>query len=163
MPSNHTDKYHLSQWEKSDKVLMEDFNRDNRNIENALAAKAEQSAVDELSNTVAATLPEIPKVALGTYQGTGTYGADKPTVVTFPFQPKLAVVMAGGIYAVFLQGVTSAQMRNGNVFGSYTVKWEGATMSWYITSATWGSANYGLSAGLQMNGNNGTYTYFIIG
>ena len=26
MPSNHTPNYQLSQWEKSDKVLMEDFN-----------------------------------------------------------------------------------------------------------------------------------------
>ena len=34
---NKTQNYQLSQWEKSDKVLMEDFNEDNRKIEKALS------------------------------------------------------------------------------------------------------------------------------
>ena len=38
MPSNHTPNYQLSQWEKSDKVLMEDFNADNAKIDAAIQA-----------------------------------------------------------------------------------------------------------------------------
>ena len=30
MASNQTERYGLSQWEKTDKVIMEDFNADNR-------------------------------------------------------------------------------------------------------------------------------------
>ena len=36
MSSRHTSRYGLSQWEKTDKILMEDFNSDNLNIERAL-------------------------------------------------------------------------------------------------------------------------------
>ena len=36
MPTNHTENYQLSQWERSDRILMEDFNSDNLNIERAL-------------------------------------------------------------------------------------------------------------------------------
>lgn len=74
MPINRTDKYRLSQWESSDRVLMEDFNTDNLNLENALAgleaskaaaadltaltaevaAKAASSTLTDLQNAVAA-------------------------------------------------------------------------------------------------------------
>ena len=56
MPIKRTSKYQLSQWEKTDQVLMEDFNTDNLNIENALAgletSKAKQTDLTALSNTV---------------------------------------------------------------------------------------------------------------
>lgn len=37
MPSNFTEHYNLSQWEKTDKILMEDFNADNAKLDAALA------------------------------------------------------------------------------------------------------------------------------
>ena len=40
MPSNHTPNYALNQWERDDRVLMEDFNADNAKIDAALAAHA---------------------------------------------------------------------------------------------------------------------------
>ena len=163
MTSNYTDKYQLSQWEKSDKVQMEDFNSDNQKIEDALAAKAEQSEVDELSNTVAAALPEMPRVATGTYPGTGKYGVNDPVRITFPFEPKLVVVVNGGSHAIFLNGNPSAEMRSGIYIAYYAVTWEGDTMSWYITSATSGTANSGLNASLQLNAANATHRYFAIG
>ena len=36
-----TEHYHLNQWEPADRVLMTDFNEDNRKIEEALGAKCE--------------------------------------------------------------------------------------------------------------------------
>ncbi len=36
MPTNRTDNYALSQWERSDRILMEDFNADNAKIDAAL-------------------------------------------------------------------------------------------------------------------------------
>jgi hypothetical protein len=32
MPTNHTENYQLSQWERSDRILMEDFNADNAKL-----------------------------------------------------------------------------------------------------------------------------------
>lgn len=47
-----TPKYDLSQWNRSDRILMEDFNRDNANLEAALAALAAgQSAETARVNT----------------------------------------------------------------------------------------------------------------
>ena len=43
MPSNQTPNYKLSQWERADKVQMEDFNADNAKIDVAL--KAQDSAL----------------------------------------------------------------------------------------------------------------------
>lgn len=58
MPVKRTDKYKLSQWESSDRVLMEDFNTDNLNLENALAglesSKARQTDLAALKTEVAA-------------------------------------------------------------------------------------------------------------
>ena len=59
MASNQTERYGLSQWEKSDKVLMEDFNADNAKLDAALAAQAEAmedkadvTALEALARTV---------------------------------------------------------------------------------------------------------------
>ena len=52
MSTNHTPNYSLSQWERSDKVQMDDFNADNARIDAALAAKADKSALNSLSSTV---------------------------------------------------------------------------------------------------------------
>lgn len=167
MTSNHTEKYKLSQWEKSDKILMEDFNSDNHKIEDALASlaasKAEQSEVDKLSSQVASALSEIPKFAMGTYQGTGKYGAANPNSLTFPFKPKLVLLMGDPVYALFLEGNRTAKSFSGTTTSSFNVTWNGATMSWYVTYANSGGANYALDAGFQMNSLNATYKYFIIG
>ena len=45
MSNKYTEHFQLSQWEKADKVLMEDFNADNVKIDAALAGKADASAL----------------------------------------------------------------------------------------------------------------------
>ena len=42
MPTNRTDNYALSQWERSDRILMEDFNADNAKIDAALRGLEER-------------------------------------------------------------------------------------------------------------------------
>ena len=42
MPTNRTDNYALSQWERSDRILMEDFNSDNAKIDAALRGLEER-------------------------------------------------------------------------------------------------------------------------
>lgn len=42
---NQTTNYQLNQWEKTDRILMEDFNRDNANLETALAGKLGRSQI----------------------------------------------------------------------------------------------------------------------
>lgn len=162
MTSKHTDKYQLSQWEKSDKVLMEDFNGDNQKIEDALAGLAESKAEQWEVDGLASVLLEVPRVVFGAYEGTGEYGG-KYTSVTFPFEPKLVLVMGDNVFAIFMAGINAARVLSGGYQGLLVVKWEGATLSWYVSSATvWGS-NTITSAGLQLNNAGATYQYFAIG
>ena len=97
MASNQTERYGLSQWEKSDKVLMEDFNADNAKLDAALAAQAEAMedkadvtalealarTVNTLSGTVSGQSSTLSRkgncqIYYSTYVGAGPYGSAHP-------------------------------------------------------------------------------------
>ena len=65
---NKTPNYQLNQWDKSDRIQMEDFNADNAKIE--------------------AALETIPKVTYGTYLGNGA----ESRMIEIGFMPKLVYV-----------------------------------------------------------------------
>ena len=73
---NHTPNYQLSQWAKSDRVLMDDFNADNAKIDAAIAAKV--------------------AIVTGTYKGDG----QEFRFIDLGFTPKaLFVTTASGVTA----------------------------------------------------------------
>ena len=47
---NYTENYQLSQWEESDRVLMEDFNSDNQKIEEAIVTVREAIYMEKLAD-----------------------------------------------------------------------------------------------------------------
>ena len=67
----YTENYHLNQWEPTDRVLREDFNEDNRRIEEALNG--------------------MPKVIAGTYTGDGAASR----IIPLDFIPKAVFVWNG--------------------------------------------------------------------
>ena len=69
MASGQTSNYGLNQWAAEDKVLRTDFNQDNAKLD---------AALDHLAN----------RFYYGTYTCDGTYGAENPITLTFPFRPK---------------------------------------------------------------------------
>lgn len=126
-----TEHYQLNQWDASDYVRREDFNEDNRKIEEALA---------DMSNG-------IPKIATGSYTGTGTYGADHPNRLTFDFKPTLVLLFCpSGQNA----NAVCFPNKNGTVYPftnntGFTVFWEGNTLFWYHYSDSiqqYNGANY---------------------
>ena len=144
---NKTPNYNLSQWAKSDRVLMDDFNADNAKIDAALAEMA------------AAAL----KIHVGQYIGTGTWGAGSPNVLTFPFPPKLVIVSLNSTDAmnagsVFIRGQTAcSHMGSVTSSGGYQrlcLTWQDNTLSWYTLSSR---AEY------QLNDSDKTYFYLAIG
>lgn len=153
MASNHTENYGLSQWEKTDKVVMEDFNEDNAKIDAAI--KAAEGRVDDLAGTVSGLSPALSRkgncqIYSTTYVGSGPYGASNPNRLTFPGKP-LLVLITDGKTADFLALMP----------GGYGVNVGGNS---YQTIATWGS-NYvswynNQSALIQKNGSN--YTYYVV-
>ena len=70
---NHTTNYQLSQWAKSDRLMMDDFNADNQKIDAALKANADAAM----------------QFITGSYVGDGT----EDRVIDLGVPPKLAIVL----------------------------------------------------------------------
>ena len=143
MASNHTTNYQLCQWEATDKVLRTDFNEDNQKIDAALAT--------------------IPKIAVGTYNGTGESGSDHPNTLTFDFPPKMVIILQDdpcglAVGAILLRGQQycgGVGMNPSSNNGLYlALSWEGNSVSWYNTR---NDSTY------QLNNVNFSYCYFAIG
>ena len=121
MPSNQTANYALSQWSRTDQVKMEDFNADNAKIDAALGALAAVSA--KHGNCSIGTF---------TYRGTGKYGPDSPTRITFPQKPIMYVILGGNL---MIGGTSRAihtySISGGCVVGGIGTSWSGNTVSFY--------------------------------
>ena len=126
-----TTNYQLSQWAKSDRLMMDDFNADNLKVDSALAA---------LGDAIAAA----PKIAVGSYTGSGSCGASSPRTLTFAFQPKLVIVVENSWdYLKAGTALISGQSLSAGIGGgtnsgaclSLTVSWSGNSVTWYGPSA----------------------------
>ena len=126
-----TTNYQLNQWAKSDRVLMEDFNADNLKVDSALAALGEAIAA-------------APKIAVGSYTGSGSCGASSPRTLTFAFQPKLVIIVENSWdYLKAGTALISGQSLSAGIGGgtnsgaclSLTVSWSGNSVTWYGPSA----------------------------
>lgn len=191
MPVKRTSGYQLSQWESSDKVLMDDFNTDNRNLENALAgleaSKARQSDLTALQNTVAgkanqselaalqntvnqltaalaAAQAAIPKIKAGTYTGDGTANR----FIDVGFTPKAVLVTDchGATYyysgtRYIGQGGLAVTDGPANSYVGGVNTLEITTNGFIVTSGTY----YSGSLALPVSGNdaNQRYNYIAIG
>ena len=82
---NYTSNYHLPQWEKSDRILMDDFNQMCANIDGSIRdARAEA----ETARSEAAEAAKLP-YAVGTYLGNGD-----AIKVTVGFRPRFLIITA---------------------------------------------------------------------
>ena len=140
-----TEHYGLSQWEKTDRILMEDFNSDNAKVDAALAvAKTER---DALATAVAGC--GNCRIVTGSYTGSGLYGADNPNTLTFDGNP-LIVFVSNTIFLIRGSVGYSADPQYPNSSG--TVIWTDNSVSWYNSS----------SASWQFSVANGTYRYVAL-
>lgn len=76
MASGQTSNYELNQWAAEDRVLREEFNRDN-------------AALDTVLSEMEARMPRFMD---GSYTGTGTYGPDGACALHFGFAPKMVIL-----------------------------------------------------------------------
>ena len=93
-------------------------------------------------------------VTVGSYTGTGTYGADHPNSLTFSFEPKIVIIQCddnvNGIATTFIRG---CYYDKSNSVGY--VSWSGKTMNWYATGSN--------APAIQLNMSGLTYRYVAIG
>lgn len=159
MATNQTEHYKLNQWELTDSVVMAEFNADN--------AKLEQALLDLKAS--------LPKFQSGSYVGTGAYGADNPTTLTFDFEPQVLIIVPQPVGTNNQQSITKAEsvctlvaIRGAaaapvsydcNQYGGnfepaiVNLAWDGDTVSLYHNY-------YGF---LQYNASDLTYRYLAIG
>ena len=78
MANNHTPNYGLNQWERSDKVIMEEFNADNAAIDAAIHAVMERA---EEANR--------ERIYTGTFVGDG----QDNRVIELPWAPKFMLLL----------------------------------------------------------------------
>ena len=140
-----TSNYQLNQWEKTDRILMEDFNGDNAKVDAALKTQTEELA----ALTAAAGNCEMEVL---TYTGTGIYGFEKPTVITFSQKPDIYFI-GGDVSLIAGQSETanpiiaSRSGSSGGFVSSADVSWSGSQLS--LTN--------GVDARYQMNTKNAVY------
>lgn len=111
-----------------------------------------------LTDTQGRTIKAGPWIASGSYVGTGTYGANNPTTITFPFAP--AFVMLGNDtrnldFAFFRPGSNTFYRINGNqnIGRTLSCTMENGTLTMTATESDYGQANH----------NGDTYRWFAIG
>ena len=143
MPTNHTPHYNLSQWERNDRILMDDFNADNAKIDAALGVHA-------------AELAKLPfcgncQIYTADYKGTGECGETHPNTLSFPKKPVWITIFTPdgrSQFNIFPNDITygfSTASRDYKV----CITWKGNTVSWYANEVF-----------VQMNYD--YYTYHVI-
>lgn len=128
---NKTANYQLSQWEKTDKVLMDDFNADNAAIDaalkaqaDALAEKADVSTVNALSSRLTA---RNCRVVTQSYTGNG----NTSRTYVFPSRPLIVHAMGMNHWLCAIQGSPKGSGRYVDGGGGQLVgtSWSGNTLT----------------------------------
>ena len=140
MASNQTSNYGLNQWEATDQVLRTDFNADNDKIDAALKELADTVAGQ--GNILAGQGTVIPKlgnckIEHFTYRGTGRYGANGPTRITFSKLPVLFLILDTARFALgsrFTDWVI-LDVSSGNK--QAPASWSGNQVSFYSEGVDW--------------------------
>lgn len=128
----------------------------------------------------------VAKIATGSYDGTGTYGADNPCTLTFEFVPKLVIIFsqtgdagfgtsfngdrAGAILAArpttHMYGTGGLSTTEGSEIATgygevqHSFTWGDTSFSWYTHTNLAGRY---MTAGAQKNNSGTTYYYIAIG
>ena len=108
---------------------------------------------------------ETPKIATGSYVGTGTAGSGNRNTLTFAFEPKLVIIHGQTQrasnpaydygYTIMVRPATRYETIVTDAFGAYTgsIVWDDNEVYWYSSG----------DAGLQFNQSGQQYEYFAIG
>ena len=129
---NKTANFQFTQWEKTYRILMEEFNSDNEKIDTALKSSADgvaalQTALASCGNC---------KIVYGTYTGNGKSGSANPNKLTFDGKPVLVIVQAQSnttnydFHLRLVRGCGWAVGDRGNYSYTNSVAWGENFVSW---------------------------------
>lgn len=126
----HTTNYQLSQWEKSDRIMMEDFNGDNAKVEAALAALAASGSGTAQALT-AATSRLNSRFYSATYTGSGAEYGSK--TLWLPRQALFLMVASYNqdmLLSLPATGVARYFYYNSSSVGGIAINMSGSSLSW---------------------------------
>lgn len=146
-----TANYKLSQWEGTDRILMEDFNGDNAKIEAALKAQANTLATHgtalDAMKTHAATLSSHTsslaalntavskrgncQIEFITYRGTNKGIESNPKVLTFSHKPMAVFLYSNGKHFVWAARDSISVPNSGDGRNQVHFTWNDRSVSWY--------------------------------
>ena len=130
----HTANFGLTQWEKTDRIQMEDFNANNAILEAALS---------KCGNC---------RIETGTYIGTGTHSGANPTTLTFSEQPEIVFVASRERILFLLRGCEHGYSLSVTSVNYLSAEWTDTTVSWFHTNEPL----------YQLNGKDQVHTYFAL-
>lgn len=137
MSTQKTANYQLSQWVKSDRIQMDDFNSDNAKIDTALKALADKDTAMEAAIAKCGNC----KIVYGTYTGNGKYGKDNPNQLTFDGNPLFVIIKGStgssptlGIQA--MRGWNTAFANSTNSSAVCHLTWGEHSLSWYNSQSS---------------------------
>ena len=136
--ANYTDNYQLHQWEAGDDFLRTDFNEDFQKIDAALGT--------------------IPKIAAGSYRGTGTHGTLETKQLEIGFAARLVLIMRDD-YNSQLSGLFLRPCQHG--LGGFDNN-SNPILTWTDTGVSWTANGNSMAAGL-LNDKDVTYRWWAIG
>lgn len=135
-----TSNYQLNQWEKTDRILMEDFNGDNAKVDAAL------KALDTNVNAAAVALTKCGNCQIYTtsYIGTGTYDSENPCSLTFS-KPVAAIIICSNSVHGFASWGGSIRSVYTTVTLSCFTSWseDRKTITWYSKNTARDQLNEG--------------------
>lgn len=143
-----TTNYQLNQWDKTDRIQMEDFNADNAMLEQVLMELATRT------NSLERTCASLGNCAVytETYAGTGKTGAVSRT---FPGKPMMIMVgSTTGYQFTACRGMETVYPHYSNGMVTISLTWEDNSVSWIGNSASNsmnGSGTYCITALLDMS------------
>ena len=151
-----------------------------KELDNINASANAESRVEFVSNvlkTIGGTTIDMgnAKIAMGTYQGTGTYGVNNPNSLTFDFKPKLLIFLyhtsaSNGSYISMMSlnfcettYTPVLKVGNGENRGTLMAKFsdDGKTLSWYSEYSADAQCNLVLNTYASIVYN--SYHYFALG
>ena len=139
MAASYTQHYGLPLWGAEDTPKRKEVN----------------AAAEKIDENFAALTALVPKLAVGHYAGTGSYGSGKTSTLSLEFRPELILIFNPADatrQAICLPGFGGNAQAFGANFYPVFVTWSDSTVSWYSVN----------SAQEQFNDTGTVYTFLAV-
>ena len=150
---NKTANFQLTQWEKTDRIMMEDFNRDNAAIDAALKSNADKAAALQTALAGAGNC----SIETKSYTGTGKNGKSNPTRITFSKKPKAVLICGYGYFLPLTDKTVNPAYAMAFYNAGSRTTWQDISFRWQNSTLTFYHVN-----DATFQGNMSDTTYYVV-